>query len=144
MWPLAEARCPLLSIDLGDHVVGDVGQWLVQLHGPGTSDAGVGVNDGHVAVFVCVELLQGIGVVAPVGVLHFGAVVGTDTAASLLEELRVDDGGLWFRGRRDVRLAELNQIGSTGRVGPMLRRDSSRFWRRRPAPAKGQSQLARR
>ena len=84
MWPLAEARCPLLSIDLGDDVVGDVGHELVQLHGPGTSDAGVGVDDGHVAVFVGVELLQRIGVVAPGGVLPFGAVLDA-TAIDLLK-----------------------------------------------------------
>ncbi|MEV4952695.1 hypothetical protein [Paenarthrobacter nitroguajacolicus] len=64
-----------MSIDLDDDVVGDVGHGLDQFHGPGTSAAGVGVDDGHVAVFVGVELLQRIGVVAPGGVLHFGAVV---------------------------------------------------------------------
>ena len=43
---------------------------------------------------------------APVGVLHVGALVDARTPASLLQELEVDDGGLGFRGWQDVRLGE--------------------------------------
>ena len=49
---------------------------------------------------------QGGDDVAPVGVLHVGALVDARTPASLLQELEVDDGGLGFRGWQDVRLGE--------------------------------------